>query len=278
MIVLEREGRLLLLSQLDHATLAGRFAAAWGNDGFQAPAPSESVVLAASRHDEGWREWDAEFRFDATRRAPLYFLDVDIRDYVSLYSRGIARIAELDPYAGLLASLHGTGNLCGRWGTQPGIRLRAYDEATWPPLIEAYVLEQEALQARLKLRILSLRANDRRSDFERRLWSNYELLQAWDRLSLFLCRSDPRRREAAELGAVPRSIDDSDRVPLVVQAEGGGLATVTPWPFAPDRLEASIPVRRIPDRPYLSPEDVHAEVRFAPHEELRWTLAKGDRS
>lgn len=278
MIVVKRGGRLLLLCQLDHSALAGRLAAAWGNNWFQASTPLESVVLAASRHDEGWREWDEECRFDSERRAPLSFLDVDIGDYVNLYARGVARIAELDTYAGLLASMHGTGNLCGRWGTQPGIRLSAYDEATWPPVIEAYVLEQEALQARLKLLLLGLRPDHRRSDFERRLWSNYELLQVWDRLSLFLCRSDPQRREEAELGAARRSAEEVEPVPLFVHTVGGWRATVSPWPFALDPLEVSVPLRSIPDRPFVSPEDVYAEVHRAPLEEQRWTLSKEDPS
>lgn len=276
MIVIRRDARLLLLGQLDHAVLAGCLAAAWGNDTFEAPEPFESVVLAASRHDEGWREWDDEFRFDSKRQAPLSFLDVDIRDYVNLYARGIARIVELDTYAGLLASLHGTGNLCGRWGTQPGIRLSAYDEATWPAVIEAYVLEQEALQTRLRIQLLGLRPEHRRSDFERRLWSNYELLQVWDRLSLFLCRSDPGQAGDAEVGAVRHSAGEMEPLPIVAHTHGGGHATLSSWPFASDRLEMSVPFRSIPDRPFVSPEDFHTEAHRAPLEELRWTLTKED--
>lgn len=274
MIVVPRGGRLLLVRQLDHAALAGVVAGAWGNAGFERPHPVGPVVLAASRHDEGWREWDDQIRYDPARKRPLSFLDVDIEDYVSLYARGIRRIADLDPYAGLLAGMHGTGNVCGRWGTQHGIRLTAYDAATWPAVIERYVLEQEALQSRLKLRLLGLNPTVRRSVFERRLWAHYELLQAWDRLSLFLCRSDPRLPAEAELGQVPVALDGPDTELPGVRARGDGSATVVPWPLDRDAIQLSVPVRSIPERDYETEDDMRGEVQRAAIEELRWTLIK----
>ena len=256
MIVLERDGRLLLIKQLDHAALAGCFAGEWGNERFEAPGPRDSVVLAASRHDEGWREWDDECRPDPERERPLHFLDVDIKDYVRLYARGIERIAALDAYAGLLVSMHGTGNVCGRWGIQRGIRLSHYDEATWPLVIRRYVLEQEALQARLKLDLLGLNPEHRRSLFERRLWANYELLQAWDRLSLFLCRTDPQEPAEADLGVVPVSLEGCGVEALKVRSRHG-TATVSPWPFQSGRIDL----------------EVALQGAEAP---LRWTLTEED--
>jgi hypothetical protein len=271
-IVVPRAGRLLLIDQLDHAALAGELAAVWGNAGFDAPEPRESVVLAASRHDEGWREWDDEVRFDPVRRGPLHFLNVDISDYVRLYARGIARIADLDPYAGALTSMHGTGNVCGRWGLQRGIRLSAYDEATWPAVIQEYVLAQEVFQARLKLGILGLNPERRRALFERRLWANYESLQAWDRLSLFLCRTDPDQPSEAELGVVPTLLESCQSRPLLVRSSGAGKAVVMPWPFAVETLEVAVRVRTVTDREYKSPEDAYAEVKSAPPGALSWIL------
>ncbi len=272
MIVLHQRGRLLLVKQLDHAGLAGRFAEEWGNDRFEAPAPRGSVVLAAGRHDEGWRESDDGLRYDPERRAPLYFLDGTLEDYVTLYTRGIARLAELDPYAGLLVSMHGTGNVCGRWGLQPGIRLSRYDPATWPPLIERFVLEQEAFQARLKLRILGLSPEGRRSVFERRLWSNWELLQAWDRLSLFACRSDPGERSEAEIGIVPRTLEGPETATLKVRSTGAGALVVEPWPFRTAAVDVEVPRVAIEDRPYGSREEVASAVALAPAERVCWRL------
>lgn len=274
MIVLERDGALLLIRQLDHAAASGRFAEAWGGDGFEAPEPAAAVVLAAARHDEGWREWDDEVRFDADRARPLYFLDVGIEDYVRLYAQGIARISELDAYAGLLVSLHGTGNVCGRWGVQPGVRLSRYDAQRWPAVIERYVLEQEALGARLRLRLLGLSPSVRRGEFERALWWHYELLQVWDRLSLFLCRTDPAAEAEADLGSARARLDAPTPTVFAVRSLGRARASLLPWPFAADSLELEIPVRAIPNRRYADAEAARAASELAPERPLRWQLTK----
>lgn len=274
MIVLHRRDQLLLVKQLDHAALAGRFAEAWGGASFEPPEPRSSVVLAAARHDEGWRESDDLLSYDPVRRAPLHFLDAAIEDYVELYARGIQRVAGLDPYAGLLVSMHGTGNVTGRWGIQPGIRLSGYDEATWPAAIERFVLEQEALQARLKLQLLGLRPAMRRSVFEHRLWANWEMLQGWDRLSLFTCRTDPEELLEAELGAVPTSHEGSETISLWVRSLGSSQARVEPWPFALPELQVAVPMLGIPDRPYASHEELAAAGAAARPETLTWTLKR----
>jgi hypothetical protein len=274
-IVVRRRAYLLLVGQLDHAAVAGNLAQAWGNERFEAAQPLAPVVLAASRHDEGWREPDAALRYDPPRRAPLNFLDAGIDDYVRLYADGIGRIAALDAYAGLLTSMHGTGNVCGRWGVQPGVRLTGYDEAAWAPVIRPYVLEQEALQSRLKLDLLGLNPRSRRSVFERRLWANYELLQVWDRLSLFLCRTDPGEMADADLGAAPTSGDGCRLEGLRVGATGDGRAAVTPWPFTDDRVDVVVPTRTIPDREYEGEEDLTGEVGRARAGQLTWSLRRG---
>jgi Protein of unknown function (DUF3891) len=264
-IVLRRDGRLRLLRQLDHAALAGELAARWGDSVVAIPAERESAVLAASRHDEGWRESDDRVRYDPSQRAPLSFLDAEIGDYVELYARGIARIAELDPYAGLLVSMHGSGNVCGRWGNQRGIRLSRLDAPTWRPVIERFALAEEERQARLKLGLLGLDPVEPRSRFEARLWTTYDLLQVWDRLSLFLCRTEPGEAAEAELGSV-------GDVALRVVASPGNGATVEPWPFAEDALELEVAFEEIPDREYVSQADLDAELGFVRRGSLRWSL------
>jgi hypothetical protein len=271
-IVLHRHDQLLLVKQLDHAALAGHFAEAWGGADFEPPEPRSSVVLAAARHDEGWRESDDELRYDPARQAPLDFLDGAIEDYVVLYARGIQRIAELDPYAGVLVSMHGTGNVCGRWGIQPGIRLSGYDEATWPRVIERFVLEQEGLQAGLKIRLLGLRPAQRRSVFERRLWANWEQLQAWDRLSLFICRTDPEETAEADLGAVPTSLEGSETVSLMARSLGSSQAAIDPWPFAQPALQVVVPIVSIPERRYASQEEVRVAAAAATAQWLAWAI------
>lgn len=49
----------LLISQVDHARLAGDLAAAWGNDRVPGLPLEEWLIPAIRDHDEGWRSWEA---------------------------------------------------------------------------------------------------------------------------------------------------------------------------------------------------------------------------
>ena len=71
MIVQEQGDELILIRQTDHAVLSGFFAREWGNDLFKRPEPLESMRLAATEHDNGWREWELQPKRDPV--APLTY-------------------------------------------------------------------------------------------------------------------------------------------------------------------------------------------------------------
>ncbi|MBV8673150.1 MAG: DUF3891 family protein, partial [Acidobacteriaceae bacterium] len=51
MLRFETETGYWLITHVDHAHLAGEFAASWGNERFRAPEPRAHVVKGISRHD-----------------------------------------------------------------------------------------------------------------------------------------------------------------------------------------------------------------------------------
>src|SRR5687768_8556541 len=59
MICRETNDGWLLISQVDHARLAGDLAAAWGNETVPGLPLAEWLVPAIRDHDEGWRNWEA---------------------------------------------------------------------------------------------------------------------------------------------------------------------------------------------------------------------------
>jgi len=246
MIVRRTETALVLVTQLDHAALSGELARRWGAGPFQVPEPQEPVILAAARHDEGWREQDAQPLYDAARRAPAHFRTVDVPTHIPLYRTGIERIVALDPYAGLLVSMHGSGIYQGRYGAGP-IRMQTQTDDV-RAVMEAFVAEQEALQAQLKRRLWA--GAGRRRLFERAVWAHYELLQVWDLLSLFICL-DRYEAPVQHIGPAPAA-PDGDDVTLRVESPGDGTVRIDPWPFDRPVLEASVPARAIPARPYES--------------------------
>ena len=82
-----------------------------------------------------------------------------------------------DPRAGLLVSLHGQGLYEGRRGLDPG---PPTPRAERPPAVQAFLAEQDGVQADLRRRIGGGPALDAWA------WAGYRLLQTWDVLSLYL--------------------------------------------------------------------------------------------
>lgn len=264
-----QEGRLVLIRQLDHSALSGEFTRHWGSGPFTRPAPLDSVVLASARHDEGWREQDEQPLYDAQARAPVHFRTLDVRTHIPFYREGIRRIVALDPYAGLLVSMHGSGIYQGRYGAGPIRMSTQTDEVR--DLMQAFVAEQEALQSDLKRRLWA--PSGRRRLFERTVWFHYELLQVWDLLSLFIC-VDRDRTPVHDIGPAPTSPEGRD-LELRVRADDDGTVRMSPWPFDVPRLEAVVPARAIPDRPYETQRELRQILDEAPDAPIHCRLVPG---
>jgi hypothetical protein len=162
--------------QTDHADLSAALARAWREQGPLHP----SLVVAAERHDDGWAVWEQAPRLDPDGK-PVNFLEVDIRSHLAFYRAGIAAITEQDPEAGLLVSMHGAGIYRQRYGLDEALGLARAAEAQ--DEVDAFVAEQEA----------------RFGGHPGERWADYELLQLYDRLSLYFCMRDAEAGEEAEL-------------------------------------------------------------------------------
>jgi hypothetical protein len=174
MIVRDLGDAWQVVLQTDHADLSAGFARAW-----RAPLPA-SLVIATERHDDGWAVWEQAPGVDADGK-PINFIEVDVRSHLAFYRAGIAAITEEDEDAGLLVSMHGAGIYRQRYGLDPGMSLARAGEAQ--DEVDAFVAEQEAK--------FGGEPGDRRGD--------YELLQLFDRLSLYFCMRDLESGDAAEL-------------------------------------------------------------------------------
>lgn len=270
MLISRRNGELFLVDQIEHARLSGDLVARWGNERFAAPVRRESARLAAAMHDEGWREADEEPLFNAAEGRPLHFLEIDTDAHVPLYGRGVDRVFARDPYAGLLVSMHWTGLYRSRWGLQAARVAFAGKEV------------QDEAVAREELRWIAVKqelASDmRRSDLELGLWHNYDLLQAWDLLSLYVCVLDytPAPRVEAvpvqstlkglvqtpgdrTVEAVPTTIG-GERVDLTLSAVEPGVVRVDPWPFDADELTCEVAAKVVADRRYDDAADAKAAL------------------
>jgi len=175
MIVRDRGDDWQVVLQIDHEDLSGAFAGVWRDQG----ARHDSLAIAAARHDDGWAVWERAPVVEAETGKPVNFLDVDISSHLAFYRACIAAVTEHDPYAGLLVSMHGAGIYQQRYGRDPALGLSR--AAAAQELVDAFVAEQEGgYDARLAAAGVS--------DEER--WRDYELLQLYDRLSLYFCMRD----------------------------------------------------------------------------------------
>jgi len=259
MIVTEAAERYRFVTQPDHAALSGQLAARWGGGEFSLPDPQHAVCIAATHHDHGWQEYDMAPRVGD--RGIIDFISVPAESWTGFYGNGVTAVAAIDRYAGLLTSMHAAGLRRSAYGSRPGIPDRSSDSR-----FADFVDEQEDFQRRVAAELAEserygeyvddgelafLDALGETGDTETaagsiegrsRLREGYLLLQAFDTLSLFLCRSVSLG--ATEIGPVPT--DEGENVDLDVSPVGPGAVRIEPYPFDSAPLSVSVGARVVP--------------------------------
>jgi hypothetical protein len=238
-VIVGREGEdLLLVRQADHGLLSGWLAAAWGAPPWQAPEPRDGTVVGARLHDLAWTPYDEELPRRPDGR-PLAFHEVSRVVTTRLYLRGLAAVEAMDPYAGLLGSLHYTGFYVSHWGWRHWARPSSL-EGEERAAVDAFIAHELERQRRLR-RQLELGEED-----ELRLRCNYFWLQLWDRISLDVCRYG-FGGHAEDYPAVPVGYDPpAPQVRLRIELRSGGVCRLRPYPLLPNPYQARVPRVRIP--------------------------------
>lgn len=224
MIVKAGAGGWTLIRQMDHATHCAGIARAWREGPFGAGSVSASLEYAAGFHDLGWTEIDKHPEVDAEGH-PNNFTRIDEARHTEFYSGAVRTIAETDPYAAYLVSLHASGLYSRRYGWTG---LKPVD---WT----AIGLHGRALlQRERQLRTVLLRLVEPvEAEFEA-AWRNYMLLETFDYLSLLTCFGF----ESTACGPVPSM--DGQWENLSVRRLGPWEVELDPFPFAGDSLELPV--------------------------------------
>jgi hypothetical protein len=248
------DSRLLIVLQIDHSRVAGFIGAHWGNARFRAAEPYLSMVLTAQEHDNGWWEWEVKPSMSETGRAVDYQSGGVPRSAHNLgYWNGVNRVAERDPYAGLLVTMHAMGLENQVFGMYPSRPNRA-DK----PEVKDYMGRLEALRARL-LEQLQQDPVYRPYVAEDVLWRNFKLLEAWELLAQLVCNRFPltadRPRPSLTLSDFPVPTDAGEEfTTITVDVQDGNTAILQPYPFGTDPLRISFPGRVMADEPHESHE------------------------
>lgn len=257
MLVRDRGDFWQLVRQPDHADLSGQLARAWGNADVAPPRPRDSVVLAATRHDDGWAVFDRRPAWDPDHGRPRYFLDVPVLSHLAFYRACIQVVSEEDPYAGLLVSMHGAGIYNGRYGTQPGQAPTFAEQAR--EQVEAFIREQERTHPE-RAAALGLSEPER--------WTSYKLLQAYDRLSLAFCLGEWETSDAEPDAIEPVPVDyDGTEVELRLEPVGPWRVRFDPYPFAASPARFTLVRKLLLKAPFEGNEDFR-QAYFATRAEL----------
>jgi Protein of unknown function (DUF3891) len=244
-----------LVLQPDHADLSGQLARAWGGQGFAAPEPFDSVVLAATRHDDGWAVWERRPRLgpDGT---PQSFFTVPVPVHLAFYRAGVEVVRDEDPYAGLLVSMHMSGLYRGRYGVMPGGPSMLEGEAR--SLADAFCEQEEARQQALAA---ELEADDAQR------WTNYALLQVFDVVSLYFGLSDLEAGTEGTFEGAPTA--GGGRTRLTIAPLGPRRVRFDPFPFHASPTVLTLARRLVPKRAWSGDDEFRRDFDAAAVETLR---------
>ncbi len=227
----ESDGSVVMITQNDHALLSGLFAAHWGNDAFAKPRPYGSLVRAAMFHDKGWIRYETGPQLNPeTGKTPNYRDVPNDKTQLEAFEWAGDWLSAIDPYAGLMIRRHRTGLWQGRYGviTHPP----AIQRGTLPPEIVAFIARSEATQ----------KATAETVD-PRELATNYNLLQVWDMLSLYICSSEILKPDRIE--PVPLDYAGTKGAAMTLTPLAPGTVALDPYPFDQPALTANVIYRRL---------------------------------
>jgi hypothetical protein len=229
--MLWREVDGLVITQPNHAWLAGQLARAWGNDRFAAPGAAEAVCLAAEQHDLGWHEWERSPTLNLETGKPHFFREMAVSDHIALWRSGVDMAMALGRYPALLISLHASG-LYAQF--DPG-RAAAEEVAG----VRDFLADQERVRQRLLVRLAGDPAYRDASSPETAA-RHRALIALTDRLSIAICSGvvAPTTVVAPGLSGILLSPIDGDPRRLLVD----------PWPFRDQTVQLIGEGRALPGR------------------------------
>jgi hypothetical protein len=256
-----------LVTHPDHAALAGDFARAWGNKHFTRPEPREDVLEGIRCHDDGWRERDSKPQITRELRPSAFsselvgkysaFEEIDMADYLAVRGRALEIIAERNPYAAVLVSMHTCDLLTNRADRST---IRPEDL----PRLDSFLEDQYRVQGELRARLAVLNSYSAEALADETLLAHFRLLQACDNLSLLTCvdYSGP----ASLLHPLP-TCDGTQRVS--VQRVETGTFQLDPFPFEGKEIAFEYPYRFVPGEFFEQAEDLQKAYHAASIEKGR---------
>ncbi len=224
MIIHEREDEFIMVAQHDHAQVSRDAAEFWRDDYFFGMDKKESVVLAVQEHDRCWIEPDKEPLWNEGAQQPYSFMDYPATPKLAFYKEGINEVIQMDPYAGLLCSMHYASFL---------------DDAT--STIGKDFWNQEKQRQQFLLNKLGI-------EKDKLLSFHLNLLKFCDNLSLYICLNEPGTAKTEEhyfyRNGFPQKFSFANNEPIIPEWLDKHTVSLSISPFN-DKLHVSLPFKAV---------------------------------
>ncbi|MCH2156789.1 MAG: DUF3891 family protein [Opitutales bacterium] len=260
MITSQNKDGFHAVTQLEHSALVGIIAANWGGDAVALPLPRRPMLVMAAEHDLCWVYHDHRPRIDPDSGIPYDYASLPYDAHVKLYREGARYLSEREPYGGLMLSLHGTGIYNGRHGTDAEMvrPTRSPEEAQ---AVKTYLADGEAFRDTLRTQIEDEGGENIQGLDNKVLWTNYHLMQVWDRLGLLLSKGIA---ESFVIEPVPLLSGDANGS-IRFSYQGDGLYLADPYPFAVPEVHLSVNARRLPRTTFSDDKEYQEVLDTAPN-------------
>lgn len=216
----------ILISQVDHARLAGELARDWQTPLIMWPEVNAELLATIDHHDDGWLDWEASPRVDPIKQRPLQFIEMPLDQSLVIWQRSIDQCRAY----GFLASWLVSGHFSALLRHSNAWQRTDHPQAT----IAADFLRRQDMD-----RIGWFRQWQHR-DPRRNALSVAETclrwLQFFDALSLWLCcapRTNVERMQCVE----PAELE--------LRPSSAGLIDMSPWPLRVRSVRHSVRGRHI---------------------------------
>ncbi len=256
MIRRDANGGWILITQHDHALLAGSVMRYWGNELFSRPEPFDEVLFAIGEHDCGWTKWDSRPKVNPENGYPANFMEMETGDQSEIWRRSFESHSGSHPYASSLIALHFA-------------KFNRNVLRRDPSIVPAINLRNE-MENFLADKLGTDAANPDLSAVPGDVRINLRLLQAGDIISLAVCHGWEKR----DITDVPLDYEGSV-VDLKMQSGDGFNYTVSPYPFSEPLIEFQIRGRKLDRKSFSGDEELRRCLESAEIEILDFTIRKG---
>jgi hypothetical protein len=244
----------VLISQVEHARISGVLAERWDPRVFSPFDYRGELLAAIYHHDDGWADWEQAIGVDPETGRPLNFTEMPLVESLAIWRASIASASKHGDMAGYVVSAHFCDLLrrfSSRWQNDAAKAAIAGEFFECQKQHQADRLERWNRRARVADAVIA-------AD------TALKTLQIFDSLSLWLCCSEHPKPETFELPGAP---------PTTIRSLAHFEASISPWPFADERIELQAVGRLIPATRYESP----ADLALAPSRkaDLKWTILGG---